>query len=51
MKTSTKEQYKTDSCGGMKHCKNRCCNPSDKDCRECIEDSSTAIEEALNERR
>lgn len=41
-----KKEYKTTPCGGFKHCKNRRCNPAEKDCRECIDD---ALE--TNERR
>jgi hypothetical protein len=43
-------ECETDHCGGMKHCKNRMCNPADVDCRECLDDSEKAIEEAIRNR-
>jgi hypothetical protein len=44
------QAQETDHCGGMKHCKNRMCNPADVDCRECLDDSEKAIEEAIRNR-
>lgn len=36
------------SCGGFRHCIDKVCDPTDEECKECIEDYDNAIKEIYN---